>query len=187
VAKSRDKRDLDLDRDFGAYILRSGVALPPGEDDLYDPYEDGIGVQNLDSTTRHGGNHYYWRLARAIILSTGHHERLDRKTMAGSSSSTDDSWEALIATIGATMLCAALGMAPVDCAIVDSIRIESGEHDQRWRVRWQWLSGSKYRLVKAATQAQEAADYVLDVIRGVVDPTAKRAKKRRRDAESESE
>lgn len=95
---------------------------------------------------------YYSVLFHEFTHSTGHASRLDRETLVDMAAfgSTNYSKEELVAEMGAAMLC---GVAGIENRTVDN----SAAYIQGWIDK---LRGDSKLLVRAAAQAQKAADHV---------------------------
>jgi antirestriction protein ArdC len=98
---------------------------------------------------------YYSALYHEIIHSTGHQKRLNRKGVAelNSFGSKEYSKEELIAEIGASFLCAYIG---IENKTIDN----SAAYIQGWLEK---LDNDKRLIIIAAAQAQRAVDYVLNI------------------------
>ncbi|KOP81355.1 ArdC family protein [Cytobacillus solani] len=98
-------------------------------------------------------NEYYSTLFHEMVHSTGHKSRLNRSGIIEMASFGDEvySKEELVAEMGATMLC---GIAGID----NSTLPNSASYIASWLKK---LNNDKSLVVKAAAQAQKAADYIL--------------------------
>jgi antirestriction protein ArdC len=96
--------------------------------------------------------YYYSVLFHEMVHSTGHSSRLDRKSIAELSNGTSYGMEELVAEIGAAFLC---GEAEISRTIETS-----ASYIQHWL---SVLRGDPSIIVKAASAAQRAADYILGV------------------------
>jgi len=96
---------------------------------------------------------FYATLFHELVHSTGHRERLNRKTLTDGApfGSPTYSREELVAEMGAAFLCATAG--------IDDPTIEdSASYIQGWLT---YLTSDPRALVIAGAQAQKAADYIL--------------------------
>jgi antirestriction protein ArdC len=99
---------------------------------------------------------YYCALFHELAHSTGHQRRLNRKEIAQPSTYGSDlySREELTAELTATFLCAITG-----------IQQQTLENSAAYLQGWlKALKNDKTLLLKAAGQAQKAADYILSVV-----------------------
>ncbi|OUB30704.1 hypothetical protein BK708_10340 [Bacillus thuringiensis serovar yunnanensis] len=99
---------------------------------------------------------YYCTLFHEFIHSTGHSSRLKRDGITSATAhfgSEDYSKEELVAEIGASMLTGFAGF-------VDITFDNSASYIQSWLRN---LKNDKTLIVKAASQAQKAVDYILGV------------------------
>ena len=114
----------------------------------YSPSTDSVHVPFIETfTSAHG---YYTTLAHELIHATGAKHRLKRDF---SSKKPEYAFEELIAEIGACMLCAKIGLKP-DFE-------QSGAYVENWL---KCLQEDKKAIFTAASQAQKAADYLLNGI-----------------------
>jgi antirestriction protein ArdC len=117
---------------------------------FYSPAGDFVAMPNRESFEN--AEEYFATLFHELIHATGHSSRLNRSTLAAAgSSSTPYCKEELIAEMGASFLC---GRAQ----ILEKTIQNSAAYVQGWI---QLLQNDKSLLVKAAAQAQKAADYIL--------------------------
>lgn len=119
----------------------------------YRPSADIISVRPIaDYKNLH---EYYSTLFHEAIHSTGHTKRLNREgvTQAIAFGSENYSKEELVAELGAAMLC---GVSGIDNHTIQN----SASYIASWL---RALKDDKTLLVKAAGQAQKAADYILGV------------------------
>jgi antirestriction protein ArdC len=124
-----------------------------GERSFYNHKTDQIVVPQLNKFEN--PEFYYSNLFHELIHSTGHEDRLNRKTITecDESGGFKYSKENLIAEIGAAMLCGSVG--------IENITIENqAAYIQNWI---QTLQSDKRLILHAAGAAQKAADYVLKV------------------------
>ncbi|WP_128896673.1 ArdC family protein [Longirhabdus pacifica] len=92
---------------------------------------------------------YYSTLFHELIHSTGHENRLNRK-LSSSFGSEEYSKEELIAEMGAAMLCQTVG--------INNTLEHNAAYIQGWLTK---LKNDKWLVIKAASQAQKAVDYIL--------------------------
>lgn len=124
--------------------FRSGEAC-------YLPSSDQIIVPPLSDYKK--PEEYYSTIFHEMIHSTGHSKRIKRKGITDKTKFGDETYskEELIAEIGAAMLC---GVARIDNATIEN----SAAYIAGWlRV----LQNDNRIVVRAAAQAQKAADYIL--------------------------
>ena len=96
---------------------------------------------------------YYSCLFHELTHSTGHQKRLNRAGVGSHSfGSPEYAREELTAEMGAAMLC---GVCGIDPATIEN----SAAYVQGWLKR---LRADDRLVIKAASQAQKAADYILD-------------------------
>lgn len=119
----------------------------------YRPSADIISVPPI--TDYKNPHEYYSTLFHEAIHSTGHSKRLNREgvTQAIAFGSENYSKEELVAELGAAMLC---GVSGIDNHTIQN----SASYIASWL---RALKDDKTLLVKAAGQAQKAADYILGV------------------------
>lgn len=99
---------------------------------------------------------YYSTAFHELVHSTGHHSRLDREGFTDGSFGSDPyAREELVAEFGATFLCGIAGIAVPE--IVDN----AASYIAGWKKKVKEQGGGF--VVKAASQAQAAADYILGV------------------------
>jgi antirestriction protein ArdC len=98
---------------------------------------------------------FYGTLDHELCHATGAPKRLNRESIAEAApfGSPVYATEELIAEMGAAFLCAAAGISP-------SVIANEAAYIQGWLGR---LRGEKRLVVIAASQAQRAADYILEV------------------------
>jgi antirestriction protein ArdC len=118
----------------------------------YDPLRDFINMPKKSSFGTAEG--YYVTLFHELVHSTGHHSRLNRRTLIEMSEFGSDKYsqEELVAEIGACYLQSHAGVI--------------AEFDQSVAYIDGWLTklrGDKTFVYTAATQAQAAADFILDI------------------------
>jgi antirestriction protein ArdC len=159
-----------------------GIKAPEPEDQVHNfnpigKAEEIIQVMPLVPDIRHGGNkayysptldyiqlpfqntfcspeEYYSTCFHELAHSTGHEKRLGRKSILEPSffGSHEYSKEELVAEMGAAFLCG-------DCGIEQNTIENSAAYIQGWM---KVLKDDKKLLVHAASQAQKAADYILN-------------------------
>lgn len=117
----------------------------------YKPSLDLINVNPIKDFTK--AEEFYSTLFHEMIHSTGHTSRLNRDGITGTVKfgSQDYSKEELVAEFGASMLC---GVAGIENRTIEN----STAYIQSWLKQ---LKNDKTLLVKASSQAQKAADYIL--------------------------
>ena len=92
---------------------------------------------------------YYSALFHECVHATGHASRLNRN-LTGHFGTSDYAREELVAEMGAAMLCAVAG---IECKTLDN----SAAYIATWLKR---LKTDSKLIVKAASQAQRAAEYM---------------------------
>jgi len=97
---------------------------------------------------------FYGVLFHELVHSTGHPRRLNRKGIAGRSKFGDEDYsqEELVAELGSAMLCAHAGISS------DRNIQNSASYIQHWL---DVLRADERLVVRAASQAQKACDYIL--------------------------
>ena len=132
-------------------IIGGFTACPPithqGGRAFYRSSDDSITMPKRD--TFDSSPEYYSTLFHECVHSTGHKSRLNRKLENGFGSS-DYAREELVAEMGAAMLCAVAG---IECKTLDN----SASYIATWLKR---LRDDSKLIVKAASQAQKAAEYM---------------------------
>jgi len=114
---------------------------------FYDPAQDSIGLPDMARFNSQAD--YYGTLYHELTHSTGHKSRLDRLTSA-SFGSEAYSAEELVAEMGSAFLC---GYAGIERQL---------EANAAYLAGWlQALKADSKLIVKAASQAQRAADYII--------------------------
>ncbi|WP_408040297.1 ArdC family protein, partial [Tenacibaculum amylolyticum] len=101
---------------------------------------------------------YYSTLFHEIIHSTGHHTRLKRP-MGGKFGSIPYAKEELVAELGATYLCAYAG-------ILWRTEQDNANYLKSWRLKIKMMQDDKKVIMQAATQAQKAVDFLLQMEKG---------------------
>jgi antirestriction protein ArdC len=117
----------------------------------YRPTVDVVGMPSKSLFS--SSEEYYSTLFHELTHSTGHASRVGREGIENLNSFGSESYskEELVAELGASMLCAVTGIAPV-------ILQNSAAYLQSWIDR---LRGDSRLLVSAASAAQKASDYIL--------------------------
>jgi antirestriction protein ArdC len=119
----------------------------------YFPGVDGINIPPYQSFS--SPEEYYSTLFHELIHSTGHPKRLNRKELIESDGfgKKEYSKEELTAEMGAAFLC---GMCGIEQKTIDN----STAYIANWLSK---LKNDKKMIVQAASKAQAAADYILNV------------------------
>ncbi|MEK5394044.1 zincin-like metallopeptidase domain-containing protein [Margalitia sp. FSL K6-0131] len=138
---------------FKGYINCPDYTFNPGQA-VYYPTLDVINCPPLKDFKV--AEEFYCTLFHEMVHSTGHKSRLERKGITNQAVAFGDevySKEELIAEMGASFLCNVAG--------IDTITIEnSAAYIQSWL---RALKDDKTMVVKAASQAQKATDYILGI------------------------
>ena len=123
-----------------------------GDKALYRPWTDQVHMPRRETFI--SSEAYYGVLFHELTHSTGHPERLNRKTLTDGTpfGSPTYSREELVAEMGAAFLCAAAG-------IDDPTLQRSASYIQSWL---KFLRSDPRALVIAGAQAQKAADFILE-------------------------
>jgi len=152
LADSQEKL-IELDITDNARLPRitfggSRAFYAPGRDEVTIPYL----AQYANSAE------FYSTLFHELIHSTGHHSRLDRLQIVNPANMTSESYsfEELVAEIGAAILCSKTGNYDKQ-AEDNSIAYVRG-----WKSR---LANNQDWLIRAASQAEKAVDYILNTER----------------------
>jgi len=118
---------------------------------FYSPSVDTVGMPSRERFQIEAG--YFATLFHELIHSTGHEKRLNRSTLLESSGFGSDPYckEELIAEMGAAFLCGHAG-------IVEITLNNSAAYLDHWLKQ---LNEDKTLIVRAAAQAQKAADFIL--------------------------
>jgi len=118
----------------------------------YDCLEDYVNVAKIKSFDNEG--HYYSALFHQLVHSTGHHSRLDRMGLVQMPEFGCEPYtmEELTAEIGTSFLQSLTG--------ITGTFFQSAEYIPEWIAK---LRSDKYFIVTAATQAQKATDFILNV------------------------
>lgn len=138
-------------------VLSNMRAIPSikhgGDKAFYNPYSDFIVLPNIE--TFHSDEAYYQTLFHELAHSTGHKKRLNRKELTESDGFGKENYskEELTAELTAAFLCAV-------CGIEQETIINSAAYVHGWLKA---LKDDKRLILKAATQAQAAADYILNI------------------------
>ena len=162
IQRFRDKHPVDRpaqnDNDpiAGCEQIVAGMPSPPairhgGNRACYWPAIDQISMPKRETFI--SSEAYYGTLFHELSHSTGHPDRLNRKTLVAGAPfrSPTYSREELVAEMGAAFLCATAG-------IDDPTIANSASYLQGWL---KYLSSDPKALLVAGAQAQKAADYVL--------------------------
>ena len=117
---------------------------------LYRPWTDRVHMPRRETFT--SSEAFYATLFHELVHSTGHRERLNRKTLTDGTpfGSPTYSREELVAEMGAAFLCAAAG-------IDDPTLQNSASYIQSWL---KFLSSDPRSLIVAGAKAQKAADFI---------------------------
>ena len=120
---------------------------------MYTPSLDQIRIPNIQDFI--SSSEYYATLFHELIHSTGHSSRLNREgiTKVNRSDKIKYSKEELIAEMGASFLCALTGIENSD------LTENAVAYIQNWL---QVFKQEKTMVVKAASRAQEAVDFILN-------------------------
>jgi antirestriction protein ArdC len=129
------------------------IIITGGASAYYTPASDTVVVPSLNSSTSSEG--YYSTLFHELAHSTGHESRLNRKELVNSDGfgNTNYAKEELTAEMTAAFLCAITGIHQPTIA-------NSAAYIQSWLKA---LRNDKTLVIKAAAQAQKAADYIMSV------------------------
>lgn len=135
----------------GAKIIHAGsrAFYRPSTDEVYMPERAAFTGTETSTATES----YYSTLLHEVTHWTGHKTRLDRD-FTRSSRFGDEAYagEELVAELGAAFLCARLG-------ITNSPRIDHAQYLAAWL---KVLKADSRAIVRAASDAQKAADYILN-------------------------
>jgi antirestriction protein ArdC len=129
------------------------IIITGGASAYYSPVSDTVVVPSLDSSTSSEG--YYSTLFHELAHSTGHENRLNRKELVNSDGFGNSNYakEELTAEMTAAFLCAITGIHQPTIA-------NSAAYIQNWLKA---LRNDKTLIIKAAAQAQRAADYIMSI------------------------
>jgi antirestriction protein ArdC len=118
---------------------------------FYSPSADSVAMPNRERFETEAS--YFSVLFHELIHSTGHTSRLNRPTLTESAGFGSDPYckEELIAEMGAAFLCGQAGIA-------EQTLDNSAAYVQNWLAA---LQNDKKLIVRAAGQAQRAADFIL--------------------------
>lgn len=124
-----------------------------GQYPSYYPQRDEVAIPELSSFD--SAEEYYSALFHELAHSTGHQSRLNRKEITESTGFGSESYsrEELTAELTSAYLCAITGIGQQTIE-------NSAAYLQGWL---QALKDDKTLLIKAAGQAQKAADYIMNV------------------------
>lgn len=131
-----------------AFIDATGAEIKTQADAYFSPTLDYIGMPDLSMFESE--EHYYSTLLHELSHWTGHASRLDRD-MTGSFGSESYAFEELIAELSSCFLNAELG--------IDYTQMRHAEYLQAWLKA---LKANPRLLWKAASQAQKAADFLMN-------------------------
>jgi antirestriction protein ArdC len=138
-------------------ILAGFTGRPPlefgGDGASYSPSADRIRMPAPETFISMA--EYYCALFHEIIHATGHPARLNRLS-DGQDPDDPYAFEELVAEMGAAMLC---GRAGIEAGIIEN----SAAYIEHWR---QKISGDPLLIVRAASSAQKAADFILGIRAG---------------------
>ena len=154
-----------LDYDKGSLIPESPISSadevisaypsPPeiqlGSHAVYFPDLDVVKIPSSDKFISQ--EEYYATLFHELIHSTGHPSRLNRELQGRHDAKQSYAEEELIAEIGSAFLCSMLEIDNSD------IQQNKAAYIQSWLKA---LKDDKHLVVKAASQAQKAVDYIFD-------------------------
>jgi antirestriction protein ArdC len=155
--KSPDPRQIINPIEQCESIVKDMPNPPAFEQDsraFYKPSTDTVGMPARSAF--HSAEEYYSTLFHELTHSTGHASRVGREGILNHNpfGSDDYSKEELVAEMGAAMLC---GVAGIESHTINN----SAAYLQTWINR---LQSDSRLIVSAASQAQKAADYILDRI-----------------------
>lgn len=135
----------------GARIVHSGTRAfyRPSTDDIYLPAREAFTGTDTSTATES----YYSTALHELAHWTGHSSRLDRN-FSRSQRFGDEAYagEELVAELGAAFLCAQLG-------ITNAPRADHAQYLAHWL---KVLKADSRAIVRAASDAQKAADYVIN-------------------------
>ena len=137
-------------------ILKNMPGIPlikhKGDKAFYYPTDDSITLPNIERF--HSDEAYYKTLFHELAHSTGHKKRLNRKELVEHDGFAKENYskEELTAELTAAFLCAV-------CGIEQQIISNSTAYIQGWL---KTLKNDKKLILKAATQAQAAAEYIMN-------------------------
>lgn len=139
---------IELDQRCEDFVAATAAQIRFGGDSaFYSPVVDYIGMPRSEAFETTAG--YYGVLLHELTHWTGHSTRCDRKIL-NSFGNEEYAFEELVAELGATFLCADLG-----------IEIEPREDHAQYIASWlKALRNDKKLIVKAAKQAQLASEFL---------------------------
>lgn len=139
--------------DAQVVLQKSGADIRTGGSRaFYSTSEDYIRLPAFEAFESEG---FYWATAlHELVHWTGAAHRLDRTF--GAKGTEAYAFEELVAEMGAAFLCAQLGLPPIDR--------HAGAYLQHWMTQGKQ---DKRAFARAATLAQKAADYILDMAEAV--------------------
>ncbi|QPT38923.1 DNA primase TraC [Oligella ureolytica] len=148
---AEEARDLgtEADPELDAFFKATGADIRTSEEPRAYYSLNGDYIHMPPIATFHSAAGYYATLAHEATHWTGHKSRLDRFSRFSDRKSY--AFEELIAEIGNCMVCAAIGLTP-DFE-------QSGAYVASWL---RALKDDKRMIFKAATEAQKAADFLLE-------------------------
>lgn len=132
-------------------IADTGARIQHGNSDraFYSPSSDAITMPGRDQFSTTQG--YYGTVLHELVHWTGHSSRLARD-FSGRFGDEAYAFEELVAELGATFLCAAMG-----------IEQEADHNHVKYVKSWiKILKGDKKAIKDAAALAQKAVDYIMD-------------------------
>jgi antirestriction protein ArdC len=145
-------------------ILKNMPGIPfikhQGDKAFYNPINDTITMPPIERF--HSDEAYYKTLFHELAHSTGHSKRLNRKELVEHDGFGKENYskEELTAELTAAFLCAVCG---IELTIINN----SAAYIKGWLKA---LKNDKRLILKAATQAQAAADYILNHVQERVHP-----------------
>lgn len=151
-----EAEDLDHKPIEQAEAVITGMPNPPkiedGQQPCYSPGKDRVQIPPLSKFDE--AEEYYSTLFHELTHSTGHQSRLNREAVGKAHFGTQTySKEELVAEMGAAFLC---GAVKIDQAIINN----SAAYVAGWLKQ---LRSDNKLVIKAASAAQSAADYILNV------------------------
>jgi len=144
--ENQDERSEKVD----AFFTEVGATLKEGGAAYYTPQSDTITMPPFAEFK--DAAFYYSTLAHEHVHWTGHKDRMNREEIYDRSRANYAS-EELVAELGATMLCAILG-------IEEQPREDHAQYLHAWL---QHLNDDKWALYKASTKASKATTYLLQL------------------------
>ncbi|MBO5449796.1 MAG: DUF1738 domain-containing protein [Ruminococcus sp.] len=152
-------RSVSAEKIIADYVKKSGIMFFSGisEKAYYSPIVDAVKIPDISQYKT--AEAYYSTAFHELTHSTGHKTRLDREGVNAASyhpfGSEVYSREELIAEMGAAFLCSASGMETA------STLKNSAAYIQSWL---RALKNDKHMIVYAASRAQKAAEYILNML-----------------------